>query len=210
MGGLRKLIPHTFRTMFVATLAIAGVPFLAGFFSKDAILGETWGAGYPVLWALAALTAGLTAFYMFRLIKMTFYGDVPRDAESWEHVHESPATMTVPLYVLAAGAVVVGWLGIPKFLSREREPFEAFLEPSFPALPAGWTPQPHEMSHSTEWTLMLASIAIAGPRHPPRAASSTPARPRSRCRRGSSRLPDGLPLGARTSTSSTRSTRPSS
>src|SRR5450631_140933 len=74
MGGLRKLIPHTFLTMFVATLAIAGVPGLAGFFSKDAILAETWGAGYKVLWALAVLTAGLTAFYIFRLIKMTFYG----------------------------------------------------------------------------------------------------------------------------------------
>src|SRR5512142_2913693 len=71
MGGLLKKIPQTFAVMFISTLAIAGVPGLAGFFSKDAILGETWGAGYHVLWGLAALTAGLTAFYMFRLIKMT-------------------------------------------------------------------------------------------------------------------------------------------
>ncbi len=162
MGGLRGKIPHTFRTMLISTLAIAGVPGLAGFFSKDQILGETFVKGYPVLWAMAALTAGLTAFYMFRLVKMTFYGEYRGPKETWEHVHESPATMTVPLWILAAGAVVVGYLGIPNFLVPGGNRFEAFLEPSFPVLPAGWTPHAHEVSHSLEWTLMLASIAIAG------------------------------------------------
>ena len=162
MGGLRSKIPHTFRTMFVATLAIAGVPGLAGFFSKDLILGETFIQGHPWLWALAALTAGLTAFYMFRLVKMTFYGDYRGPKETWEHVHESPATMTVPLYVLAAGAVVVGYLGIPNFILPGGNRFEAFLHPAFPALPPDWTPHPHHASHTLEYGLMFGSIAIAG------------------------------------------------
>ena len=137
MGGLRKLIPHTFLTMFVATVAIAGVPGFAGFFSKDAILAETWGAGYKVLWALAVLTAGLTAFYMFRLIRMTFYGTFRGTAEQLKHVHESPASMTVPLYVLAAGAVVVGWFGVPGFILGKENAFERFLEPVIGRLARG-------------------------------------------------------------------------
>ncbi|HQQ78428.1 MAG TPA: NADH-quinone oxidoreductase subunit L, partial [Thermoanaerobaculia bacterium] len=161
MGGLRKLIPHTFVTMFVATLAIAGVPGLAGFFSKDAILAETWGAGYKVLWVLAVLTAGLTAFYMFRLIRMTFYGTFRGTAEQLKHVHESPASMTGPLYVLAAGAVVVGWFGIPKFILGSENSFEKLLEPVITPLAAGWQPHPHEMSHATEWGLMGSSVLVA-------------------------------------------------
>jgi NADH-quinone oxidoreductase subunit L len=161
MGGLRKLIPHTFVTMFVATLAIAGVPGLAGFFSKDAILAETWGAGYKVLWVLAVLTAGITAFYMFRLIKMTFYGTFRGTAEQLKHVHESPASMTGPLYVLAAGAVGVGWLGIPKFILGKENSFERFLEPVITPLAAGWQIEPHEMTHATEYALMGGSVLIA-------------------------------------------------
>ncbi|HEX7528719.1 MAG TPA: NADH-quinone oxidoreductase subunit L, partial [Thermoanaerobaculia bacterium] len=161
MGGLRKLIPHTFLTMFVATLAIAGVPGLAGFFSKDAILAETWGAGYKVLWVLAVLTAGLTAFYMFRLIKMTFYGTFRGTPEQLKHVHESPASMTLPLYVLAAGAAVVGWLGIPKFIFGKENFFEGFLEPVITPLAAGWQIEPHEIPHATEWLLMGTSVGVA-------------------------------------------------
>jgi NADH-quinone oxidoreductase subunit L len=148
--------------MLLATLAIAGVPFLSGFFSKDQILGETFVSGHPVLWALAALTAGLTAFYMFRLIKMTFFGEYRGPKETWEQVHESPATMTVVLWILALGAVLAGYLGIPNFLVPGGNRFETFLEPSFPVLPADWTPHAHEVPHSLEWTLMLASIAVAG------------------------------------------------
>ncbi|MBK6404847.1 MAG: NADH-quinone oxidoreductase subunit L [Holophagales bacterium] len=162
MGGLRKKIPHTYRTMLISTLAIAGVPGLAGFFSKDLILGETFLQGHPVLWVLAALTAGLTAFYMFRLVKMTFFGEYRGSKETWDHVHESPATMTVPLWILAIGAIVVGWVGIPNFVLPGGNRFEAFLHPSFPALPPDWTPHPHEVSHALEWALMLGSVAIAG------------------------------------------------
>ena len=162
MGGLKDKIPHTYRTMLIATLAIAGVPGLAGFFSKDQILAETFASGHPVLWGVAALTAGITAFYMFRLVKMTFFGEFRGSKEVAAHVHESPATMMVPLWILAVGAVLVGWLGIPNFIVPGGNRFEAFLEPAFPKLPADWTPRPHHVSHATEYLLMVASVAIAG------------------------------------------------
>jgi NADH-quinone oxidoreductase subunit L len=121
MGALAGKIPTTYRTMLIATLAIAGIPPLAGFFSKDEILGKTFEANH-VLWAVGWVTAGLTAFYMFRLLFLTFCGTsrVLRDVE--HHIHESPATMTVPLMILAALSVVGGWVGIG---GR----FEHFLDP---------------------------------------------------------------------------------
>jgi len=161
MGGLRKLIPHTFLTMFVATIAIAGVPPFAGFFSKDAILGETYAAGYKVLWGFAILTAGLTAFYMFRLMRMTFFGTFRGTPEQLKHVHESPASMTVPLYVLAAGAAFTGFLGIPKFILGSENAVEKFLEPIFVKLPAAFVLEPHELPHSTEWMLLGTSVLVA-------------------------------------------------
>jgi NADH-quinone oxidoreductase subunit L len=161
MGGLKDLIPHTYKTMLISTLAIAGVPFLSGFFSKDAILAEAFISGHPFFWALAALTAGLTAFYMFRLIKMTFFGEFRGTEEQRKHVHESPATMTVPLWILSIGAILVGYVGIPKFIIGKENAWERFLEPIFPPLAAGWMPHPHEASHALEWGLMLGSVAIA-------------------------------------------------
>ncbi|MEO6327153.1 MAG: NADH-quinone oxidoreductase subunit L [Thermoanaerobaculia bacterium] len=162
MGGLRKLIPHTYITMLIATLAISGVPGLAGFFSKDAILAETFLAGHPILWFFAVLTAGMTAFYMFRLIKMTFFGEFRGTQEQLHHVHESPASMTIPLWILAAGALLVGYWGIPKFLLGRESGFDKFLEPIFAKMPADWTPAAEHASHSTEWALMLASVVVAG------------------------------------------------
>jgi NADH-quinone oxidoreductase subunit L len=161
MGGLRKLIPHTFVTMFVATLAIAGVPGLAGFFSKDAILGETFSSGHRLLWSVGALTAGLTAFYMFRLMRMTFWGTFRGTPEQLQHVHESPPSMTIPLWILALGSIVVGWFGIPAFILGGENPIGRFLEPAFPRLPADWTPPLHEASHAVEWGLMGGSVALA-------------------------------------------------
>ncbi len=99
MGGLRKKIPITFWTMFMATLAIAGAPGFSGFFSKDEILNEAQRVS-PVLWGLGVLTAGLTSFYMFRLLFLTFFGTQRYD-EHHVHVHESPKNMTIPLIVLA-------------------------------------------------------------------------------------------------------------
>jgi NADH-quinone oxidoreductase subunit L len=150
MGALAGKIPTTYRTMLIATLAIAGIPPLAGFFSKDEILGKTFEANH-VLWLVGWVTAGLTAFYMFRLLFLTFYGTsrVPHDVE--HHIHESPATMTVPLMILAALSVVGGWVGIG---GR----FEHFLDPVI--VPMAERPEAAS-SAGTEYALMAASVLIA-------------------------------------------------
>ncbi len=116
MGGLRKVMPATFRTFAIAVLAIAGTPFLAGFFSKDAILWQAWATHNQLLWGVAVFVAGLTAFYMFRQFFMVFFGQCRADHHVQEHLHESPKIMTYPLWILAAGSVVVGYLGLPAFL----------------------------------------------------------------------------------------------
>jgi NADH-quinone oxidoreductase subunit L len=113
MGGLRTKMPVTFWTFLVGTLAIAGAPGLAGFFSKDEILWHTWAGGHPWLWLIATVTATLTAFYMFRLFFLTFTGELRADHEVAHHVHESPAVMTIPLVVLAVLSIVGGWVGLP-------------------------------------------------------------------------------------------------
>jgi NADH-quinone oxidoreductase subunit L len=122
MGALAGKIPTTFRTMAVATLAIAGIPPLAGFFSKDEILGHAFQRSH-VLWLIGWLTAGMTAFYMFRLLFLTFFGKSRVDHEVGHHIHESPQSMLIPLIILAVFSVVGGWVGIG---GR----FEHFLEPS--------------------------------------------------------------------------------
>jgi len=132
MGGLRKYLPVTYRTFLVSTLAIAGLPPLAGFFSKDEILWKAWSSplGNPVLWALGAVGAGLTAFYMARLVFLTFWGECRADEHTKHHLHESPRSMTMPLVVLAVLAVVGGWVGIPAALGG-RNHIEHFLAPVF-------------------------------------------------------------------------------
>jgi NADH-quinone oxidoreductase subunit L len=114
MGGLRRAMPVTWWTFLVGTLAIAGAPGFAGFFSKDEILAHVWGTGHHALWAVGALTAALTAFYMFRLLFLTFWGELRASPEVAHHVHESPPVMTVPLVVLAALSIVGGWIGLPE------------------------------------------------------------------------------------------------
>ena len=119
MGGLRKKMPITANTFIIGSLAIAGFPlFFAGFFSKDEILWQSFASplGHPVLWGVGALTAVLTAFYMFRAVAMTFFGESRVDKKHADHVHESPWTMTVPLMVLAGLSIVGCWIGIPHVL----------------------------------------------------------------------------------------------
>src|ERR1700730_5455778 len=134
MGALKNKIPITHWTMFVASLAIAGIPGLAGFFSKDEILWQTYSSpqGSNILWGVCLATALMTAFYMWRLMNMTFYGKsrVPREVEA--HIHESPASMTVPLTALAIGTVLAGWIGTPKLwgMSGWFRGFEQWLEAS--------------------------------------------------------------------------------
>jgi NADH-quinone oxidoreductase subunit L len=126
MGGLRKKVPWTFWTMFMATLAIAGAPGFSGFFSKDEILLAAQRASTP-LWVVGVLTAGLTSFYMFRLLFLTFFG-TERFDEHHVHVHESPRNMLAPLVVLAILAVGGGWMAAPHLLGGANH-FNDFLAP---------------------------------------------------------------------------------
>jgi NADH-quinone oxidoreductase subunit L len=112
MGGLRSKMPLTYWTMVIAGAALAALPPLAGFWSKDEILGSAFKNGYPILWVVGVFTGGLTAFYITRAIWLTFHG-VPRDRHLFDHAHESPRVMTVPLLVLAAGSILVGFIGFP-------------------------------------------------------------------------------------------------
>ena len=127
MGGLRNHMPYTYRTFLVSTLALAGIPPLAGFFSKDEILWKAFSDGNMVLWGLGACGAFVTAFYMFRLVYMTFHGASRVDPHI--HPHESPAVMTLPLVVLAGLAVVGGFVGIPIIEGGNR--IADFLHPVF-------------------------------------------------------------------------------
>ena len=118
MGGLKDRLPVTYWTFLVGSLAIAGIPPLAGFFSKDEILAATWGAGRPLLWVAGTVVSLCTAFYMFRLVMLTFHGRFRGTAEQEHHLHESPPAMTIPLVVLAILSVVGGWIGIPAALGH--------------------------------------------------------------------------------------------
>jgi NADH-quinone oxidoreductase subunit L len=114
MGGLARKIPITYATMLVGSVAIAGIPPLAGFFSKDEILGEAFKFGFLWVWAIGLFVALLTAFYMFRLMGLTFWGAFRGPKAVWDRIHESPAVMTVPLILLAIPSVLLGMaLGLP-------------------------------------------------------------------------------------------------
>ena len=114
MGGLRDEMRWTYLTMATGSLALAGIPLLAGFFSKDEILGETFSRGYGIFYLVGIVTAFMTAFYTFRMIFMTFWGSWRGPAEAWHHVHESARTMVVPLQILAVPTILAGLiLGIP-------------------------------------------------------------------------------------------------
>ena len=115
MGGLKKYMPVTYTTFLLASISISGIPPFAGFFSKDEILGMVYASGPlgKVLWVAGAFTAMLTAFYSFRVVFVAFHGKFRGTHEQEHHLHESPRSMTIPLMVLAVGAVAAGWLGIP-------------------------------------------------------------------------------------------------
>jgi len=139
MGGLKKHLPITYWTFLIASLAISGVPFLAGFFSKDEILFETFLHGYQVLWVIGAITSLLTATYMFRLVHLTFHGD-----ERWHgvasheapHLHDAPWPMAAALVVLAFGSVVAGYVNIPHAWGGHTA-LNQWLEPAFQATNCG-------------------------------------------------------------------------
>ncbi len=159
MGGLSKKIPITYATMLVGSLAIAGIPPLAGFFSKDEILGELFKLGFEWVWAIGFVVALMTAFYMFRLMGLTFWGAFRGPAAIWDKIHESPLVMTVPLILLAIPSVGLGMgLGLPLGDST----IHHWLEPVFH--------EATEMLHHEEaayalfgidGALILASVTIA-------------------------------------------------
>lgn len=164
MGGLKDRIPVTYWTMLIGALAISGIPGFAGFFSKDEILWQLYSSpqGSKAIYLVALLTAGMTAFYMWRLIFLTFHGAPRMDARTLAHVHESPPVMTVPLAVLAAGSALAGWIGVPKlwtFLPDSFRMFEHWLGPAVGAEAAHAAEHAHETS--TEWLLMGLSVAVA-------------------------------------------------
>ena len=164
MGALKDKIPITHWTMWVGSVAIAGIPGFAGFFSKDEILWQSFSSkqGSNALYVVGLLTAGMTAFYMWRLMNMTFYGKSRVSAEAEAHIHESPATMTIPLSLLALGSVLAGWIGTPKLwgMSGWFRGFEQWLEPAF-ASAAIEAAQEGAHDASTEWILMGVSVAFA-------------------------------------------------
>jgi len=159
MGGLRRQLPITFATFLVATLAIAGFPGLSGFFSKDEILAAAFQA-QPLLWGMGVLTAGLTSYYMFRLLFLTFFGASRLAPEKAAHLHESPRVMTLPLVALALLSIAGGWLGLPPVLGSHW--LGGFLGPVFADLHhlEGGAHGGH-LGHATEWMLMGVSTLVA-------------------------------------------------
>ena len=164
MGGLRRALPVTYWTFVIGALAIAGVPFLSGFFSKDEILYRTFAGGHTVLWSIGAVTSLMTAFYMFRLVFLAFHGTRRADGHQHAHLHDAPLAMAVPLIVLAVGSVVAGYLGVPAALGGSNI-LEHFLEPSLavPAMDGAHAGAEHA-DHGVELILMVVSsvLAVAG------------------------------------------------
>jgi NADH-quinone oxidoreductase subunit L len=190
MGGLKQYLPITYWTFLIGSLAIAGVPLLSGFFSKDEILFETFAAGHWILWTIGAITSLLTATYMFRLVFLTFHGErrhdapAPQHAEEEEpashghghghesHLHDAPPAMAIALIVLAIGSVVAGYVNVPHALGGNAA-LASFLAPAFeapaPQLAQGAAAQAAEPETAEaaaeggglELTLMIVSSLIA-------------------------------------------------
>lgn len=155
MGGLKKAMPVTFITMLIGTIAISGIPPFSGFFSKDEILANAFAAN-PVLWILGFIGALMTAFYMFRMLFMTFYGPFRGNDEQKHHLHESPKSMTLPLIVLAILSIVGGAINFPAVLGGNHW-LEDFLQPVF-AESKALVPMVQHLEHSTEYMLMAISV----------------------------------------------------
>ncbi|GAB5465011.1 MAG: NADH-quinone oxidoreductase subunit L [Candidatus Kapaibacteriales bacterium] len=166
MGGLKKHMPTTYWTFLIGTLAISGIPFFSGFFSKDEILWLTFSSEYGGwwLWAILAVAAFFTAFYMFRLLFLTFHGKERFDVD---HVkpHESPATMTIPLVVLAILSAVGGFVGVPYalgfFVSDHPNLLHSYLMPIFAKADSILGIEPHHEVHAIEYILMTLSTVVA-------------------------------------------------
>jgi len=157
MGGLKDKIPVTFRLFLVGSLAIAGIPPFAGFFSKDMILLGAFHSGY-LIWTLSVVAALMTAFYMFRLLFIVFFGEAAH-SDSKHHVHESPKLMTVPMTVLAVLSVIGGFVGMPALLGGS-EKIGTFLEPLFGGSESLIKHGSSELSGQPEILLMLIPLLL--------------------------------------------------
>jgi len=159
MGGLKNKIPITYATMFIGSVAISGIPPLAGFFSKDEILGEAFKNGFVLVWAIGLLVAGMTAFYMFRLMGLTFWGKSRVDPEVEPHIHESPPSMTIPLILLAIPTLFIGLvLGWPLGGGL----LKTWLEPVFQdAVELAARPETAFTFMGIDGALVIASVAVA-------------------------------------------------
>ena len=153
MGGLRKHLPYTFMTFAAAYLAICGIFPFAGFFSKDEILWKAANHSFA-LWGVGLAGAAMTAFYMTRLLIMTFFGKERFDSHTREHLHESPFSMIGPLVILAILSIVGGWIGWPEFLLNGKNYFHHFTAPVFSHVREDILP------HSYEYSLMFISVAV--------------------------------------------------
>jgi len=161
MGGLRKKLPVTFLTFLIATIAISGIPPFAGFFSKDEILAHVYQHN-KLMWVLGVAGSIMTSFYMFRLLFLTFFGDFRGTPAQANHLHESPASMTLPLVVLAVLSVIGGFMNVPHVLGGHSA-LATFMEPLFEgakrANPALF--ERGHLDHSTEYMLMGVSVVAA-------------------------------------------------
>jgi NADH-quinone oxidoreductase subunit L len=158
MGGLKKKLPITFLTILIGTLAISGLPPFAGFFSKDEILAATFNYS-PIVFTIMSITSVLTAFYMFRMLFLTFYSSFRGTTEQAKHLHESPKNMTIPLMVLAVCSTFAGFLGLPEVFS-EHHLLKSFLAPVFVLADAKMMVA--APSHAVEYGIMIGSlIAVA-------------------------------------------------
>ncbi len=155
MGGLRKKLPVTFTTMLIGTIAIAGIPPFAGFFSKDEILAHTYEHS-KLMYGIGVFTAMLTSFYMFRLVFLTFLGKFRGTPDQESHLHESPAGMTIPLIILAVLSIVGGFINVPEILGGHLE-LAHYLAPVFKHP----VPKGAPLDGNMEITLMAISVAAA-------------------------------------------------
>jgi NADH-quinone oxidoreductase subunit L len=161
MGGLKKYLPITFATFLIGVLAISGIPPFAGFFSKDEILANAFEYS-PVIWGLALFASLLTAFYMFRLLYLTFFGNERASAHAMSHIHESPKSITIPLICLAVLSVAGGFMGVPEVLGGSHW-LNEYLTPVFrlsTELKASQGEAHPHLAHATEFILMGIVITL--------------------------------------------------
>jgi NADH-quinone oxidoreductase subunit L len=157
MGGLKEKLPATHLTFLIGTLAIIGFPLMSGFFSKDEILAHCYGYS-PIVWAIGAGSAAITGIYMLRMYFLTFHGKFRGTHEQEHHLHESPSTMTIPLWILAALSLLGGVLNLPGLLLKNTKQWMAHhLEENTYNLEKV---HHSHLNHTTEWLLMLAAVAI--------------------------------------------------